>query len=225
MIINCKNIKKTYCSGNITTLVLKDINLIVNKGEFLAIMGASGSGKSTLLNILSGLDNQYSGSVLFNDRDISLYDDFDLAKMRNNEIGFVFQEFHLFDSLSAFENIALPLSLNNPTPRELSIKVHKVLDDLEIKHLKDRYPNEMSRGQQQRVAIARALINDPKVIFADEPTGNLDIESTKNVLHLLHKINKNSGVTVVLVTHDELCAMQCDRVISIYNGHLEVKSV
>ena len=201
MIITVDNINKTYKNGSLELQVLKNISFKVDKGEFLAIMGSSGSGKSTMMNILGCLDNQYEGRYILDGIDISKSTENELSEIRNKKIGFIFQSFNLLPRLTALENVELPLVYSS-IPKE---KRHKRANELlEMVGLKDRThhrPNELSGGQRQRVAIARALVNDPSIILADEPTGNLDSKSEGEIIEILQKLNK-MGKTIVIVTHE-----------------------
>ena len=201
MIITVDNVNKTYKNGSLELQVLKNISFKVDKGEFLAIMGSSGSGKSTMMNILGCLDNQYEGKYILDGIDISKSTENELSEIRNKKIGFIFQSFNLLPRLTALENVELPLVYSS-IPKE---KRHKRANELlEMVGLKDRThhrPNELSGGQRQRVAIARALVNNPSIILADEPTGNLDSKSEGEIIEILQKLNK-MGKTIVIVTHE-----------------------
>ena len=201
MIITVDNINKTYKNGSLELQVLKNISFKVDKGEFLAIMGSSGSGKSTMMNILGCLDNQYEGRYILDGIDISKSTENELSEIRNKKIGFIFQSFNLLPRLTALENVELPLVYSS-IPKE---KRHKRANELlEMVGLKDRThhrPNELSGGQRQRVAIARALVNDPSIILADEPTGNLDSKSEEEIIEILQELNR-TGKTIVIVTHE-----------------------
>ncbi len=200
--------------------VLKNINLKIYKGEFIAITGASGSGKSTLLNILSGLDSPSSGEIRYNGKTISSFSDNALSNFRNQTIGFIFQSYNLQPFLSVYDNIAIPAYLKNSKRAQIESKVDSLLKIMGLEDKRDHQISGLSGGQCQRVAIARALINDPSVIFADEPTGNLDSKSTENIISLLKHINRNLKITVILVTHEESIAKISDRHIIIKDGEL-----
>lgn len=200
--------------------VLKNINLKIYKGEFIAITGASGSGKSTLLNILSGLDSPSSGEIRYNGKTISSFSDNALSNFRNQTIGFIFQSYNLQPFLSVYDNIAIPAYLKNSKRAQIESKVDSLLKIMGLEDKRDHQISELSGGQCQRVAIARALINNPSVIFADEPTGNLDSKSTENIISLLKHINRNLKITVILVTHEESIAKISDRHIIIKDGEL-----
>lgn len=200
--------------------VLKNISLKIYKGEFIAITGASGSGKSTLLNILSGLDSPSSGEIRYHGKTISSFSDNALSNFRNQTIGFIFQSYNLQPFLSVYDNIAIPAYLKNLKRAQIEPKVDSLLKIMGLEDKRDHQISELSGGQCQRVAIARALINDPSVIFADEPTGNLDSKSTENIISLLKHINRNLKITVILVTHEESIAKISDRHIIIKDGEL-----
>ncbi len=218
-IIHTEHIRKYYVMGDIEVRALEDISLDVYKGELTAIMGPSGSGKSTLMSILGCLDRPTSGTYMLDGIPVSEMDDAQLAEVRNAKIGFVFQSFNLLARSTALENVMLPLlySKNKQNSRQ------RAMDALELVGLGARMnhkPKEMSGGQQQRVAIARALINDPEIIMADEPTGNLDSKSGKEIMELLIRLNKEKGTTIILVTHDPKIGKQVPRVISVFDGML-----
>lgn len=200
--------------------VLKNISLKIYKGEFIAITGASGSGKSTLLNILSGLDSPSSGEIRYHGKTISSFSDNALSNFRNQTIGFIFQSYNLQPFLSVYDNIAIPAYLKNLKRAQIEPKVDSLLKIMGLEDKRDHQISELSGGQCQRVAIARALINNPSVIFADEPTGNLDSKSTENIISLLKHINRNLKITVILVTHEESIAKISDRHIIIKDGEL-----
>ena len=219
MIITVDNINKTYKNGSLELQVLKNISFKVDKGEFLAIMGSSGSGKSTMMNILGCLDNQYEGRYILDGIDISKSTENELSEIRNKKIGFIFQSFNLLPRLTALENVELPLVYSS-IPKE---KRHKRANELlEMVGLKDRAhhrPNELSGGQRQRVAIARALVNNPSIILADEPTGNLDSKSEGEIIEILQKLNK-MGKTIVIVTHEPSIGEIAERKIVFKDGEI-----
>ena len=219
MIITVDNINKTYKNGSLELQVLKNISFKVDKGEFLAIMGSSGSGKSTMMNILGCLDNQYEGRYILDGIDISKSTENELSEIRNKKIGFIFQSFNLLPRLTALENVELPLVYSS-IPKE---KRHKRANELlEMVGLKDRThhrPNELSGGQRQRVAIARALVNNPSIILADEPTGNLDSKSEAEIIEILQKLNK-MGKTIIIVTHEPSIGEIAERKIVFKDGEI-----
>ncbi|EGT2202958.1 ABC transporter ATP-binding protein [Clostridioides difficile] len=222
MIIKAKQVSKTYGSNNNKVIALNNVNLEINSGEFVSIIGPSGSGKSTLLHILSGLDNPTSGQVLLDDKDIYKYSEKELSALRRKSFGFVFQQFNLLPVLTASENISMPVLLDKKQPDKDYL--NEISSLLGIAYRLNHLPHELSGGQQQRVAIARALIAKPDIIFADEPTGNLDSKSGSEVMNLLIKTSKQFGKTLVVITHDDRIAKLADRKISIIDGVLmEVK--
>ena len=201
MIITVDNINKTYKNGSLELQVLKNISFKVDKGEFLAIMGSSGSGKSTMMNILGCLDNQYEGKYILDGIDISKSTENELSEIRNKKIGFIFQSFNLLPRLTALENVELPLIYSSVPKEERHKKANELLEMVGLKERTHHRPNELSGGQRQRVAIARALVNNPSIILADEPTGNLDSKSEAEIIEILQKLNK-MGKTIVIVTHE-----------------------
>ncbi|MDD4409179.1 MAG: ABC transporter ATP-binding protein [Candidatus Pacebacteria bacterium] len=215
--ISVKNLKKCFKEGEVTTKVLRGISFDVKKGEFVSIMGPSGSGKSTLMHILGFLDNLTVGKYYFEDEDVSSLSDNQLAKMRNKKVGFVFQSFNLLNRMSVLENVMLPLTYDTFSLEERKEKATKILDQMNLSHRLNYLPNNISGGERQRVAIARALVNDPEVIFADEPTGNLDSKSGFQVMKILQELNDN-GNTIILVTHEKVTAEYADRIINIRDG-------
>jgi putative ABC transport system ATP-binding protein len=219
-IIHLSNIAKSYFMGNQALPVLKGINIDIYKNEYVALMGPSGSGKSTLMNILGCLDSPTAGSYILNGKDVSKMPDDDLAGVRNKDIGFVFQQFNLLPRLSAAENVALPLVYAGVSKKERHERAMEVLQKVDLANRSHHKPNEMSGGQIQRVAIARALINNPAIILADEPTGNLDSKTSQEVMQIFGKIQAG-GNTVVLVTHEEDIAGYAKRVIRLRDGVVE----
>ncbi|MRN53483.1 ABC transporter ATP-binding protein [Paenibacillus monticola] len=197
---------------------LRDISLSVDSGEFVAIMGPSGSGKTTLLNILSGIDTEYSGMVRIAETIISEMTKNELALFRRQRMGFVFQDYNLLDSLTLRENVMLPMVLDEQEVEDINAKTDATLLLFDIDEVKDKYPYTVSGGQQQRTAISRAIINDPDVIFADEPTGNLDSKSASTVMKCFSKLNSEQAATIVMVTHDPFAASFCSRVVFIKDG-------
>lgn len=216
-VLELVNIVKTYISGNTTFNALDDVSLCINQGEFISITGPSGSGKSTLMHIVGLLDNPTSGQVLLEGQDISHLNEEELAKTRNVTLGFVFQQFNLLAKTSAIENISLPLLYSDVPKSQRLPKSIEMLTKVGLSDKLKNTPAQLSGGQQQRVAIARALINNPKIILADEPTGNLDSKSGKEIMALFHQLHRE-GRTIILVTHDLELARQAERLIIIKDG-------
>ncbi|MEP6683446.1 MAG: ABC transporter ATP-binding protein [Parafilimonas sp.] len=219
-IIELQQIKKVYYMGTNSLEVLKGISLSINKNEYVALMGPSGSGKSTLMNILGCLDTPSSGSYILNGKDVSKMADDDLADVRNIEIGFVFQQFNLLPRLSAAENVALPLIYAGISRKERTERAMEALKKVALADRADHKPNEMSGGQIQRVAIARAIVNNPSLLLADEPTGNLDSKTSVEVMEIFGQIQA-AGNTVVLVTHEEDIAEYAKRIVRLRDGNVE----
>lgn len=219
-IIHLEDLTKNYYLGKQVIEVLKGISLDVFKNEYLALMGPSGSGKSTLMNILGCLDSPTSGTYILNGKDVSKTSDNELAEVRNKEIGFVFQQFNLLPRLTALENVALPLVYAGIPKKIRTEKARHVLDEVNLADRSHHKPNEMSGGQNQRVAIARALVNDPSIILADEPTGNLDSKTSHEIMDIFGKIH-SSGNTVILVTHEEDIANFAHRIVRLRDGLIE----
>ncbi|WP_010299417.1 ABC transporter ATP-binding protein [Clostridium senegalense] len=224
-ILMINNLTKIYSSykGVKEVKALDGISLTINNGEFVGIMGPSGSGKTTLLNILSGVDNKTSGEIIIKDKNISKMKKDELALFRRKNIGYIFQDFNLLDSLNLEENIALPLILDKLEPVKIEKKVHSLMTFFNIEDLKKKYPYHVSGGQKQRVAAARALINEPAIIFADELTGNLDSKSSNNVMETISSMNKDINSTILMVTHDPFAASFCKRIIFIKDGKIEIE--
>jgi len=219
-IIHLEGIRKSYIMGKQVLEVLRGVSLEIFKNEYVALMGPSGSGKSTLMNILGCLDTPTAGQYVLNGQDVSKMEDNQLAEIRNKEIGFVFQQFNLLPRLTALENVALPLIYAGLTRKQRTEKAKHVLDLVNLTDRSTHKPNELSGGQSQRVAIARALVNDPAIILADEPTGNLDTKTSYEIMDIFGRIN-SAGNTVVLVTHEEDIAHRAKRVIRLRDGMIE----
>lgn len=219
-IIQLQNIKKTYVLGNQIINALDGVDLIINKNEYVALMGPSGSGKSTMMNILGCLDVPSEGSYILNEKDVSKLNDDQLAHIRNKEIGFVFQTFNLLPRLSALENVILPLIYAGKGSKERNEKGKHVLEIVSLADRMHHKPNELSGGQRQRVAIARALVNNPSIILADEPTGNLDTKTSEEIMQIFDNIQAE-GNTVILVTHEEDIAQYAHRVVRLRDGKIE----
>jgi putative ABC transport system ATP-binding protein len=217
-IVEARNITKTYTIGDRQICVLDNVSFAVAEGEFLVVEGNSGSGKTTLLSLLSGLDKPSSGRVLLEDKDITDIAEDDLAPLRNESIGFVFQSFHLVPSLTALENVMFPAELKHD-PRAYE-KAFDLLQRVGLQQRSDNYPHQLSGGEMQRVAMCRAVINDPKIIFADEPTGNLDTENGKAILDLLLEFQKERRTTLILVTHSVDIARIADRMVILEDGRI-----
>lgn len=217
--IKIENLSKVFRTSDVETVALNNINFNVDPKEFLAIMGPSGCGKSTLLNIIGLLDNPTSGSYLLNDREVALLKERDRTDLRKGEIGFVFQSFNLIDDLNVYENVELPLLYLGVKASERRRRVNEVLERVSISHRAKHYPQQLSGGQQQRVAIARAVVTNPKLILADEPTGNLDSNNGKEVMELLTQLNRQ-GTTIVMVTHSKHDAAFAHRVVHLFDGSI-----
>lgn len=220
LLINISDIKRDFILGNEIINVLKGINLEIQKGEYVALMGPSGSGKSTLMNILGCLDTPTSGSYILNGNDVSKMHDNELAEIRNKEIGFVFQTFNLLPRTTALDNVALPMIYAGFSKSDRKKRAEEVLTQVGLSDRMDHQPNQLSGGQRQRVAVARALVNKPSIILADEPTGNLDSKTSIEIMMLFEEIYKN-GNTVILVTHEEEIAAYAKRVIRLRDGNIE----
>jgi len=219
-LIKITDIKRNFVLGNEIVYVLKGINLEINKGEYVALMGPSGSGKSTLMNLLGCLDTPTSGHYVLNGKDVSKMKDDELAGIRNKEIGFVFQTFNLLPRTTALDNVALPMIYAGHSKSERTIRAEEVLKQVNLADRMDHQPNQLSGGQRQRVAIARALVNKPSIILADEPTGNLDSKTSVEIMKLFGDIHAQ-GNTVILVTHEEDIAAYAHRVIRLRDGLIE----
>lgn len=217
-ILKVDSIEKYYGSRSSLTKAIDDLSLEVEKGDFVAIMGASGSGKTTLLNVISTIDHVTSGHIYVGGIDITKLKGNELNKFRREELGFIFQDFNLLDTLTAYENIALALSIQNVSAKEIDARIKSVADNLDIKSVLNKYPYQMSGGQKQRVASARAIITDPKLVLADEPTGALDSKSAKMLLERFEYLNEKLGTTILMVTHDAFTASYANRVIFIKDG-------
>lgn len=227
-IIKVENLTKQYSGfkGAKAVTALDNINLTVQEREFIGVMGPSGSGKTTLLNVLSGVDSSTSGKILIEGRDIAKIKGDDLALFRRRKTGYIFQDFNLLDSLTIKENIALPLILDKVSPHESEARTQELLNFFRIADIADKYPYFVSGGQKQRSAAARALILSPAVVFADEPTGNLDSKSSADIMQMLYGMNTERGTTILMVTHDAFAASWCKRIIFIKDGkiHTEIQN-
>ena len=223
-VIEVKDLEKTYHVGDIEVNALRGVNFSIKKGQFSAIMGPSGSGKSTLMHIIGCLDSPTKGRYHLNGENVAHLSDDQLAGIRNKEIGFVFQKFHLLPRNTALDNVMLPLRYAKIDKRQRTDRAIKVLSQVGLEDRMHHKPSELSGGQQQRVAIARALVNSPAILFADEPTGNLDSKTGKEVMTLLHELN-NKGQTIVLITHEKEIAEQTERTIFIRDGKIESDSI
>ena len=222
--IKLTDIKKVFSTETVETWALRNVNLEVKEGEFVAIMGPSGCGKSTLLNILGLLDTPTEGIYFLNGKDVSKLTENERTDIRKGVIGFVFQSFNLIDELNVYENVELPLLYMGTPVKERKERIDKVLDRMAITHRKKHFPNQLSGGQQQRVAIARAVLSNPKIILADEPTGNLDSTNGKEVMSLLKELHQE-GTTIIMVTHSQHDASYADRIINLYDGQIVEKTL
>ena len=221
--LQIQHICKEYRTGNLIQKALDDVSLNLRDNEFVAILGPSGSGKTTFLNIIGGLDRYDSGDLIINGISTEKYKDRDWDSYRNHTIGFVFQSFNLIDELTVFENVELPLLYAGVSTRERVKRVNEALERMQIAHRTEHYPQQLSGGQQQRVAIARAIVTNPRIILADEPTGNLDSTNGNEVMNLLKELN-HDGATVVMVTHSEENAREAERIIRMMDGYILTES-
>ena len=217
------NLTKIFRTESVQTTALNEVSLEISQGQFVAIMGPSGCGKSTLLNMIGLLDNPTSGELWFMDQEVSRYSENDRTDLRNGNLGFVFQSFNLIDELTVFENVELPLLYAGVSTRERVKRVNEALERMQIAHRTEHYPQQLSGGQQQRVAIARAIVTNPRIILADEPTGNLDSTNGNEVMNLLKELN-HDGATVVMVTHSEENAREAERIIRMMDGYILTES-
>lgn len=219
-IIKIDKIEKYYGNKDNVTKVLNNISFSVNKGEFVGIMGPSGSGKTTLLNCISTIDNVSGGKIILNNTDITRFNSNELETFRRTNLGFIFQDFNLLDTLTIYENIALPLSINNISSSIIDQKVNDLAAYLNISHILSKYPYQISGGEKQRAAAARAVISSPKLILADEPTGALDSKSARILLETLTKMNRELNSTILMVTHDAFTASYTDRILILKDGKI-----
>lgn len=222
--LKTKKLVKIFRSDEIETTALNNVNLEISEGEFVAIMGPSGCGKSTLLNILGLLDSPTSGELFFNNIEVSKHSERQRTKLRKANVGFVFQSFNLIDELSVYENVELPLLYLKYSQSDRKKKVQEVLEHMQIAHRKKHFPQQLSGGQQQRVAVARAVVTNPKLILADEPTGNLDSVNGEEVMNLLTYLN-NQGTTIVMATHSAADAEKAHRIVQLFDGHIVTENI
>jgi putative ABC transport system ATP-binding protein len=222
--IKTKNLKKVYTTEEVETTALNNVNFEVNDGEFVSIMGPSGCGKSTLLNLLGLLDNPSEGEYYFLDQEVSKFSERQRANMRKGNIGFVFQSFNLIDELTVFENVELPLLYLGVSSADRKRRVNEVLELMNIMHRKNHFPQQLSGGQQQRVAVARAVVARPKLILADEPTGNLDSAHGDEVMKMMTQLHED-GTTIVMVTHSPAYAEYGQRLIHLFDGHIVTENI
>ena len=220
--IELEEVRKTYSMGDTEVEALKDSNVDIEEGEFVAVMGPSGSGKSTLMNMIGALDTPTDGEVFIDEEAISGLSEDELALLRSKKIGFIFQQFNLIPSMNATENVALPMLFRGKSKKERTERAEEILEKVGLGERLHHMPSELSGGQRQRVSIARSLANDPDIILADEPTGNLDTETGENIMELLTELN-DEGKTIIMVTHDENDAEYADRIIKIVDGETGVE--
>lgn len=222
--IKTVELTKTFRTDEVETTALNKVNLEINNGEFVAVMGPSGCGKSTLLNIIGLLDNPTNGKLFFDDYEVSAYTERNRTNLRKSNIGFVFQSFNLIDELTVYENVELPLLYQKVISAERKKRVEEALERMKIAHRKKHFPQQLSGGQQQRVAIARAVISHPRLILADEPTGNLDSANGEEVMNLITELNQE-GTTVVMVTHSPSDAEKAHRIVQLFDGHIVTENI
>ncbi|MEK6221671.1 MAG: ABC transporter ATP-binding protein [Chloroflexota bacterium] len=220
MVLEAKQVSKAYQMGTVTVHALQDVDFQVQQGKFVAIMGPSGSGKSTLLHLLGGLDNPSGGEVLVGGEELSALSDDAITQVRRRKIGFIFQFYNLLPTLSAAENVALPLLIDGQATAKYDKTIQRLLDMVDLGDRGEHRPDQLSGGQQQRVAIARAFVNDPEIVLADEPTGNLDSKSGTAILELLQRTCKEMDATIVMVTHDARAASYADRIVFLKDGRV-----
>jgi len=222
--IQTEQLKKIFRTDEVETTALNDVDLQVTNGEFVAIMGPSGCGKSTLLNILGLLDNPSEGKYYFDGKEVSKYKERQRTNMRKGNVGFIFQSFNLIDELNVYENVELPLLYLRMAGSERRKRVNAILDRMQISHRKNHFPQQLSGGQQQRVAVARAVVADPKLILADEPTGNLDSTNGEEVMRLLEELN-TEGTAIIMVTHSPAHAERAQRVVHLFDGSIVTENI
>lgn len=222
--LKTENLKKVYTTEEVETTALNNVNFEVKEGEFVSIMGPSGCGKSTLLNLIGLLDNPSDGKLYFLDEEVAKYSERQRANLRKNNIGFVFQSFNLIDELTVYENIELPLLYLKTPGKDRKEKVNEALKKMNIMHRRNHFPQQLSGGQQQRVAVARAVVADPKLILADEPTGNLDSQHGEEVMDLLSGLNEG-GTTIIMVTHSPAYAEYGNRIVHLFDGHVVTENL
>lgn len=218
------NLSKVFRTDEVETTAINKVNLHIEKGEFIAIMGPSGCGKSTLLNLMGLLDSPTSGELFFNGYEVSHFNENNRTKLRKASIGFVFQSFNLIDDLNVYENIELPLLYQNVSGSMRKKQVEEVMDKMKISHRRKHFPRQLSGGQQQRVAIARAVVGKPRLVLADEPTGNLDSVNGEEVMNLLSELNQD-GTTIVMVTHSITDAEKAHRIVNLFDGHIVTENI
>lgn len=219
-VLEVKNIEKYYGNKSNLTKAIDNISFTIEKGEFVGIMGASGSGKTTLLNCISTIDRVTAGKIIINNQDITRLKGNNLNKFRREELGFIFQDFNLLDTLTAYENIALALTIQKVKPKEIEERVQEIAKKLEITDILNKYPYQISGGQKQRVASARAIITNPKLVLADEPTGALDSKSARQLLESFENLNQKLSATILMVTHDSFTASYASRILFIKDGKI-----
>ena len=219
-VLEVKNIEKYYGSKSSLTKAIDNISFNVEEGEFVGIMGASGSGKTTLLNCISTIDRVTSGKIIINGEDITILRGNKLNKFRREELGFIFQDFNLLDTLTCYENIAIALTIQRVSPNKIDERVNKIAEKLDIKDILKKYPYQISGGQKQRVASSRAIITNPKLVLADEPTGSLDSKSARQLLETFDTLNSNLNATILMVTHDAFTASYASRILFIKDGKI-----
>ncbi|VFP87421.1 Lipoprotein-releasing system ATP-binding protein LolD [Candidatus Erwinia haradaeae] len=225
IILQCKNLCKSYQEGNVRTDVLQNISLQVQEREMIAVIGSSGSGKSTLMHLLGGLDTPTTGDVFFKGESLNAMSSTEKSVLRNKDLGFIYQFHHLLPDFSALENVSMPLLIANMTTKKAKIKAAEMLQLLGLEHKASYRPSRLSGGERQRVAIARALVNNPHIVLADEPTGNLDERNTSVILRLLTQINQNQGTAFLVVTHDLYLAKNLPRQLEMHHGYLSEPNI
>ena len=223
ILLQCNSLCKRYQEGTVQTDVLHNVSFSIGEGEMMAIVGSSGSGKSTLLHLLGGLDTPTSGDVIFGDRPLSKMSPAAKAELRNRELGFIYQFHHLLPDFTAQENVAMPLLIGKQKPAEIAERARAMLDAVGLDHRRNHRPSELSGGERQRVAIARALVNEPRLVMADEPTGNLDARNADSIFKLLGELNQKQGTAFLVVTHDLLLAKRMGRQLEMRDGHLSAE--
>lgn len=224
MIIRTKNLKKVYRTDEVQTTALNDLSIEINQGEFVSIMGPSGCGKSTLMNILGMIDSPSEGEYFFMENEVGGLSERKRSDVRKNNLGFVFQSFNLIDELTVFENVELPMMYTKVPSTERKRRAEELLEEMNMMHRRNHFPQQLSGGQQQRVAVARAIVNNPKLILADEPTGNLDSANGDDVMKILADLN-SKGTTIVMVTHSQYCAEFGNRIIRLLDGQVVTENV